>query len=74
MGAVRELQIYDGRDRIGRVILDAGGKAKAYNVKGKSIRAFANLKEATNAIEVARSKRRATINDPQASSQAAADV
>jgi hypothetical protein len=56
--AERELHMYDGRDRIGRIVIDAGGKAKAYNVKGKAIGTFANFKKAADAIEATPSKRR----------------
>jgi hypothetical protein len=57
MGAVRELQIYDGRDRIGRIVVD-GEKATAYNVKGRSLGTFADVKAAANAIEAARKRRK----------------
>ena len=46
----RELSLYDGRDRIGQVIVSNNSNAKAFNAKGKSLGTFANVKRATRAI------------------------
>ena len=50
----RELSLYDGRDRVGEIVVDDDGKAKAFNAKHKSLGTFASVKRAMRAIGDAR--------------------
>jgi hypothetical protein len=46
----REIAIYDGRRRVGSIVVDEGGKAEAFRTTGKSIGDFRSEKAAIKAL------------------------
>jgi hypothetical protein len=53
MKGKRELSIYDGRECLGRIVVAANGKARAFDRQGKLLGAFANYEAASAAITAA---------------------